>query len=1415
MSLLLAVGQSSISSRLLWKDDNVTQSETASSLVAVTVSSDQTLRAVVTFKTNKLEEHADLRVMILPAAEPLTDLYPETAFQIRLPSALEDKNQNEDHGSQSIPDSFINGGSKSELFPDKLQVSALFSADKKFLVCLVPCSHSRNGTIVVLELVHTSTTSRSKGRPPPPAYVHATTHRMDFSLVPVAANARVIVSGWIQESFYQISSIEDLPIPSTPHNGRSQSILLAGCRDGSILAVSYRPLSMSGVLWKPPKDLKATRSSNDIRQIKHWIEAEDAVDGLKGKLAVIYADGSLGIFSLQLNLDTFAPHKTNGDIGAAGQAAASPLITMQPHYRVTGQAFLCSEWLCGSHLALMRHEDGKCVVEAYAIGPEGALLISTWDLSADRLLEDCHRRFTVDQIPKDESDSSMLVRRGREVALQYHRTSDCLAITGTVATKKILGELSFACIWNWRSNVEGLLVAAADASSTPGASLSLLNICSDAAGATKLAHATASCQRTSARIRLELYDSAILAPRSDYPPTNGNLGLRTRSNLLLSPSTVSYPHLSRASAKSTFELEWRESAVSWEYIQTHGPLDIATIGRHRGSSIAVASAHGLCTMDCTNIDHSGTRTQRRWRRFGKAAEEAAFKVLAFVWWEGPPVQTDEHYLLSEDLILAIVEVSAGDESGRYLSCWSPRMLDLDHQLLFPAQGARKHRWGIDLPEDFNASSLDVLECLRYDGPEGCQSRKAILLISDDLLAASYRIFQVQLVNEPLVSHDELKDSLPFFVLAECAASNIIGSSADLFLAAGNFGFDLRDAVSSSNATDFVATLAVIHLAGNGVDAICVSATSIIAAGQLVDARQNSSVYEISAVWQADVVRKRLDDVTCCDIDLIVWLFKLADDSFMSWSVPSPNSADEITALLAPKDRTKASPFSVHFGCHMLGYYSHAANSSLWIHQPSIGPGKHLLLQTTPRSTFGCILSSGQDIQKFHRTLGEDFEHDLFRVDFLEHETLGPGDLRLSFPASIPSIYFEIRGSTNISNLESTFRHLEARIDASLFRDVSFLSLQLLISRLIEEIGALSSSRKSHRLSSRVFSALVHFGRLHMSPLQFSALFLETGRQLEPCYFDLLFPLPKPPVEFEDDRERSETVLDLFDLALGCGSIKIAASLLPLLHDTDASRRTCALILSHCLKCIDACCDTYFDVGFDVAQEEQAAIGDVFRYSLKLEDACISDTFDDSDASDEDGHSPIALSRYSILCGVLGRAQAHGFKKHMNGDLGKAQPDNGARITTQYLIQCLLHRQQWKKAIAIAELTIGGSTSGLTMCSKSDLTKLFHNVNVHHVLYSLPAEFRGPSGLVNYLTTAMQSCELLNSADKASRLVDYVLTLLHQHERLASAEVAGLLAVALVTSYAAGRTQDILVEDGLEEKCALVDAFYEAVCIVGV
>jgi hypothetical protein len=157
------------------------------------------------------------------------------------------------------------------------------------------------------------------------------------------------------------------------------------------------------------------------------------------------------------------------------------------------------------------------------------------------------------------------------------------------------------------------------------------------------------------------------------------------------------------------------------------------------------------------------------------------------------------------------------------------------------------------------------------------------------------------------------------------------------------------------------------------------------------------------------------------------------------------------------------------------------------------------------------------------------------------------------------------------------------------------------------------SKSNLRLSQSLLSAIVDATRRCTSNLQFASLFLEIGRQIEPSNLEYLFPLPLPDNFVETnsaktyssddilDSANARSVVDLFTICIDGGSLAASASALPLLTSKAEARYYCGLLLDEAIDNFVNNTDSG-ECNFDKTEEERRALGDFFRFGMKLEDA---------------------------------------------------------------------------------------------------------------------------------------------------------------------------------------------------------------------
>lgn len=175
--------------------------------------------------------------------------------------------------------------------------------------------------------------------------------------------------------------------------------------------------------------------------------------------------------------------------------------------------------------------------------------------------------------------------------------------------------------------------------------------------------------------------------------------------------------------------------------------------------------------------------------------------------------------------------------------------------------------------------------------------------------------------------------------------------------------------------------------------------------------------EVSKVWLVDIVHgegRRLD--------AFVWAVELLNGELFCWSVPSllgsPDQNDEEFHLSwLVKEAKIARPKGLRpptLVCKretrndkrrfLLGILSHVGTSSDWMQQSSSGCQADIAMGPVPRSSYGCGLRAGQGSKKVNRRALSEFSGEEFSTNVLVSEVFGPGDILMTPPAFVPSLY---------------------------------------------------------------------------------------------------------------------------------------------------------------------------------------------------------------------------------------------------------------------------------------------------------------------------------------------------------------------------------------------------------------------------
>ena len=209
----------------------------------------------------------------------------------------------------------------------------------------------------------------------------------------------------------------------------------------------------------------------------------------------------------------------------------------------------------------------------------------------------------------------------------------------------------------------------------------------------------------------------------------------------------------------------------------------------------MASSCGVCILD----------SRYKWKQFGTPNEEKTFGIVAMTWWEGDiEGDTEEE---TEDLLVAIIQSNNGRQ---YLSCWSPRRLDLARQLLelndpYPTEpecsSTAKFSWGIPLSKKVKATSVSLVGEPRKCTRSKKQARRAVVLVASgnmDTCEMDYSTFHLQLTTRNAGSAVTFAEKKPYSILAKPSVhgtlkngARSVGPISSVYLAGASFCFDLE------------------------------------------------------------------------------------------------------------------------------------------------------------------------------------------------------------------------------------------------------------------------------------------------------------------------------------------------------------------------------------------------------------------------------------------------------------------------------------------------------------------------------------------------------------------------------------------------------------------------------------------------
>jgi hypothetical protein len=238
-----------------------------------------------TARRPKLTRHstvAHVRIQISLLAAPFSSANREICHRLKLPA------QNNSHrpsspGLPSLDDIHMDPLKSSDQTP--IEPCIVFSSDRQQLACLMPYPRGGQSALVAFPLVYASVEHHGKPpllRPKVPSYIAAPSSRYSpprplpeargnpqwLSLPSTAGKAPHDHDYWWLHNITAIciaSTAE--PVATDQRRQRKRaSVLLAGCRDGSILGISFQPLLLAGLLFRPANVSRSPTSKATDRE---------------------------------------------------------------------------------------------------------------------------------------------------------------------------------------------------------------------------------------------------------------------------------------------------------------------------------------------------------------------------------------------------------------------------------------------------------------------------------------------------------------------------------------------------------------------------------------------------------------------------------------------------------------------------------------------------------------------------------------------------------------------------------------------------------------------------------------------------------------------------------------------------------------------------------------------------------------------------------------------------------------------------------------------------------------------------------------------------------------------------------------------------------------------------------------------
>lgn len=1280
----------------------------------------------------------EVRIQIVPSCGGISEDYREPLYRIELPESSYRR------PNKSCAENRDNPG---------VEPIALFSNDQRFLSCLIPHPYKRQlSSLVVFQLRKPKPQQRTTSKQLSlPSYMTATDAPSQPSITPVATNPRMVKSP---------DNASMLSISAICFCGGN---LIAGTHSGRLFLISCRPVQVIGQA-DPFRDVA-------IISMHAW---------KAHLLAVVYADGIVSCFRVRTGTTSANEHSgVNGSTkdlqkadstralqrsfairSAPKKTVAKPSFLERTHYSMENCACrVC--WLDGSHLAMLDTRGNSITVRCIKDKGDSALTQQLF-LDPREIREAAHTSEVASRRP---FHAPWFQPSYLSLSLDPWKDS-CLAVSTTLFAHAS-NELSCHLLWNWRINAQGYTAA------FDGSLPSSINFARQRSGPCSI-------------VRLLLRSDGVIAKDTRrvalLSPPNCTLGHRIRpaSPLLLASDSISYLSVRRSCALENFEIHWKRAMIPKQYTQSFGCPNIAAFASEFGRSAAVASSRGLCVLECCGPFNNLSGTSRvlqsgrlspRWHRFSNPQEERLFRVISFAWWEQVNIGPGR----IDDLLLAVIEVVG--EGTCYLCCWPSRDIGKHRQLLKSiSAGKEENDWGVELPESFQPTNLDVLACPIRSGDS---SRACVLLTCTDDVT-QFAVCRLQ--TAPPQDSNRL-------VHCHIASFGVLNRKRDLFLAGANFAYDLRRKIVDCDCTYNVATAGAIH--SEGVDAYLLSTASATTVRAVLD----QGKCEVVNYWLCDIVREEATTVHSFS-----WTFELNSGKLVSWWVPTACSfADEPLKPQAISHSAKV----IAPECFALGVTLDNDDSSVWSQKSSPGSRKDFLVGSAPSSHHGFVVGIAQSVRKItlpavaQKASGSNCMY----VFECSNGTLYPS-YRL---AAIQDIVSEDAGSESTMAVDIE-RYLKATMRTRSLRRGTILCVQVLLLQTVDRRVA---------KSSRILTYILRGLHAISSPLQFSAILLQVGRQLEASALECLFP-----VQIGNDSALS--IDDLFRRSLNQGSLHVALSAIPILNDSATTLQRCTDLFRLCLNFINSNVEGNGTCTLDPesnlwCEEEKKAIGDIFRYALKIDEP-------DDDVSLVGQHS----SRYSLACGipqlVFGRknpkvrTEARGvlfsprFASNPPGrNFKPLKPWEDYRNETfptilataaHFVLSKLFwsepSSESWSMVSVIAKHVIGNDAP-FQRCSVEDFSSLMEDTPL--------IRYKALEPDLGALLLSLESSCFGIGKQEAQSVVDFCLVLLGTAANRCEieSEAAGLVVVAIVAAYNAG-TLGHVVDFGRQYKSPVWSCF---------